>query len=77
MRRYADISTLTVPVTVRERQVCDELKARLGFGSDASLVRTALFNLAQHADVNVDCDLFRLRSDGKASAATRRLRRSA
>lgn len=61
MRRSGDISTLTCPQTVREREACDELKARLGIASDANVVRVALFNLARHAEIDMDTSLWRVR----------------
>lgn len=61
MRRSGDISTLTCPQTVRERDGCDELKTRLGIASDANLVRVALVNLALRIEPNLDTSLWRVR----------------
>ena len=47
MRREADVSLLCCPVTVRERLLCDELRAACGITSDANLVRMALYHWAR------------------------------
>ncbi len=62
-RRGADVSTLTCPQTVRERDAADELKVKLGIDSDANLVRTALAALAARVEVNIDTELWRLRAE--------------
>lgn len=61
MRRAADVSTLTCPVLVRERDVLDLLKFQLGLHSDADLVRVALWKLAIAEGAKVDRALFALR----------------
>ena len=74
MRRDADVSTLCCPLTVRERDACDEIKARLGIGSDGNLVRTALYALGAHCEANIDTDLFRLRGQTKGNTWVNRQR---
>ena len=71
-RRQRDIRTLACPLTVRERRMVDDLKAVAGLGSDANLVRTALYALARHLDLEgLTPRDFGLRSAGRSTRVTR------
>ncbi|MCR4375628.1 MAG: hypothetical protein NUW22_12345 [Acidobacteria bacterium] len=61
MRRAADVSTLCCPLVPRERDLVDEMKAKIGLSSDADCVRVALYRLAVHLDVRIDCAVFAVR----------------
>jgi hypothetical protein len=65
MRREADLSVVTCPLSPREREALDQAKASLGLASDANAMRTALYGLCVQADVNLDTNLFRLRGQSK------------
>ena len=62
-RRTSDSTQLWCPVTVRDRIVCDDVKAAVGLDSDPNLVRTALYHFAVFVlgAEAVDTDSFRLR----------------
>lgn len=70
MRRPADVRVVTCPLTARERDALDELKARLAITSDANAMRTALYSLCAHAEVNIDTSLFRVRGGHRQKRVT-------
>jgi hypothetical protein len=78
MRREAVTSTLNCPLQVRERLICDDLKAAVGITSDADLVRAALYHFTRQvwgmARRDVDVDLFRLQGAGKRAAGMLKLK---
>jgi hypothetical protein len=61
MRRPSDVSTITCPISVRERDALNEMKSMTGIAADANLMRVALYRLAVHLQVNVDTTLFAVR----------------
>lgn len=64
MRRPSDVSTLTVPVTVMERLILDDLMSKSGLSTDANLTRLAMRHLAKHYEVDLPAVAFRLRHRG-------------
>lgn len=56
-RRKSDTRMLSVPCSAEEAEAIAEMKALCGLGSDADLVRTALWNLSEHLDMNIDLRL--------------------
>lgn len=64
-RGTAIVSSLTVTLDVdqRERDFCDVMRAATGLTSDQNLLRLALYRLAQHLDVPVTVDTFRIRGE--------------
>jgi hypothetical protein len=62
MRRPSDVKAVCVPVSPRERDALIAMRVATGAGSDADLLRIALFNLARHlSDVPTDSGLFAIR----------------
>lgn len=71
-RRDEDVKTLTVPATKDEAAVIDEMKIAAAVVTDADLVRVALWNLADHLDIEMPNGVFDLRPrmlSAKARAA--------
>jgi hypothetical protein len=53
--------TITVDLTAKEREACDEMRGILGLKSDAELMRAALYKLANWCEPDIDTTLFRQR----------------
>lgn len=71
-RNDTDIAIATCPLTVRERLIVDEMKAIAGLGSDANLVRAALFCFARQLHVeHVHYTDFGLRAPGRSTRVRR------
>lgn len=81
MRREADVSTVTVDLTVRDADAVEEVRVALGLRSLADTVRCALWWYRKFQGMPVDADLLRLRGASKArarrSCATVKLEKSA
>ena len=73
-RRELDVSTVSVDLSMRERDAIEEMKRRTGINSDANLVRTALYGLAAHLESNIDTNLFRMRGVTKRASWDHRKR---
>lgn len=73
-RRPSDVSTATVPLSVRERLILDDLKVKAALATDANIVRLALWKLARHYDMDMAASAFELR--GPAGSKPTRVRPS-
>ena len=51
---------LSVPLTAHERAAVDQLKASAALGTDADVVRLALWRLAEHYDLRLPLETFRI-----------------
>ena len=65
MRRESDVSTVSVALGPREQLAVQDMKAMTGIGSDADLLRTALYRFAAHLDQGTDTSLFAIRGATK------------
>jgi len=68
MPRNPDEFMLFTEISVRDRIMCDELKAACALDGDANLVRAALFHFACFVlgKAAVDCGTFALRGAGRS-----------
>jgi hypothetical protein len=63
---------LSCECTGAERDVLDQMKAAAGVGTDANLVRIALWSLADHLDLPMGPGVFDLRGIGGPGRRVRR-----
>jgi hypothetical protein len=61
MRRHDDTNTISVALSPSEAVVVDRMKEAGGIGSDANLMRVALWSLADHMGVDMPNGVFDLR----------------
>jgi hypothetical protein len=67
--RRDESSLACCEMSPRERLIVDGLKSMLGIGSDADMLRVALWNYARWQGVALTSDAFRLRGAGKRAAS--------
>ena len=60
-RRQSDTAMLSCACSRDEREAIDQMKAAAGLGSDADLVRTALWNFSEHLEMDFPMGVFDLR----------------
>jgi hypothetical protein len=63
---------LSCECSAAERELLDQMKAAAGVGTDANLVRIALWSLADHLDLEMGPTVFDLRGHGGPGRRVRR-----